>query len=36
MAFDQPNKVLILKSETRAKLNNIQIINLDFVSDIKV
>ena len=38
MAWDQATKVLIIKSEstTRSNLSNVQIINLDFVSDVKV
>ena len=38
VAWDQTNRVLILKSEskTRSNLSNVQIINLEFVTDIQV
>ena len=38
IAYDQHRKALIIKTESinRSNLNNLQIINLDFVSDVKV
>eukprot|EP00088_Acartia_fossae_P031207 TRINITY_DN32135_c0_g1_i1.p1 TRINITY_DN32135_c0_g1~~TRINITY_DN32135_c0_g1_i1.p1 ORF type:complete len:190 (-),score=48.43 TRINITY_DN32135_c0_g1_i1:2-571(-) len=38
LAWDQTTKVLVIKSESqnRSNLSNVQIINLDFVSDVKL
>jgi len=38
LAWDQSSKILIIKTESqnRSNLSNIQIINLDFVSEVKV
>lgn len=38
VAWDQTTKVLVIKTEanTRANYSNVQIVNLDFVSEVKV